>query len=496
MGDSVGDSKVRVGNARIVDKYYRQAGLPTIWCPGCGTGIVVNAMVRAIDKLGLNQDDVVIVTGIGCSGYLYNYLNFDGYHGTHGRALPAATGMKLANPRLKVIVPMGDGDCAAIGGNHFIHAARRNIDMTAIVINNSIYGMTGGQYSPMTPRNSVAATAPYGHVEKALDICAVAKAAGATYVARGTTYHVRQLIDLIAGGIDHKGFSVIEVISQCPIQFGRRNRQGDAADMLRWYKDKAVSVRAAAKMSPEELADRIVIGELHRVDDEPEYTEEYDRVIQRAQDRVKVRTEQPDQPGADGGAVPKVGRREIQIAGIGGQGLALAGVILAEAAGMHEGRHVTHTEVHGANARGGPSRSEVIISDDEIDFPFITATDVLVATTPGDVSRYLPSLKPDGILIVDSSVVSDVPDTTATVYRLPLTTIARSELGAEFVLGIVALAAIATISGFVSMEALEKAVAANVPGKAIDLNRRALAAGVSAARQAMAAADGRLQRPS
>ncbi len=490
MVEAMSEGKVRVGNARIVEKYYRQAGLPTIWCPGCGTGTVVNAMVRAIDKLGLNQDDVVIVTGIGCSGYLYNYLNFDGYHGTHGRALPAATGIKLANPRLKVIVPMGDGDCAAIGGNHFIHASRRNIDMTAIVVNNSIYGMTGGQYSPMTPRDSVAATAPYGHVEKALDICEVAKAAGATYVARGTTYHVRQLIDLIAAGIDHKGFSVIEVISQCPIQFGRRNRKGDAADMLRWYKENAVSVKAAAKMSREELAGRIVIGELHRVDDEPEYTEEYDKVIQRARERAKGRVERTTQPEPKGVAGPKAGRREIQIAGIGGQGLALAGVILAEAAGMHEGKFVTHTEVHGANARGGPSRSEVIISDEEIDFPFITATDVLVVMTPGDLAKYLPGLKPGGILIVDSTVVSDVPNATAAVYRLPLTTIARSELGAEVVLGIVALAALATISGVVSMEALERAVAANVPAKAVDLNRRALAAGVRAAKSAMAAANG------
>ncbi|MGQ9675988.1 MAG: 2-oxoacid:acceptor oxidoreductase family protein [Chloroflexota bacterium] len=182
---------------------------------------------------------------------------------------------------------------------------------------------------------------------------------------------------------------------------------------------------------------------------------------------------------------PKIGRKEIQLAGIGGQGLALAGVILAEAAGMYEGRHVTHTEVHGANARGGPSRSEVIVSDDEIDFTFLTAPDVLLATTPGDVKRYLPSLKPGGILIVDSTAITDIPETNAKVYRLPLTSIARTELGNEVVLGIVALAAIAVLSGVVSMEALEKAVAKNVPAKALELNRRALEAGVNAARRAI-----------
>jgi 2-oxoglutarate ferredoxin oxidoreductase subunit beta len=168
----------------MIDKYYRPR-LPHIWCPGCGNGIVTSAIVKAIDKQGLDQDKTVIVSGIGCSSRATGYLNFDTVHSAHGRALPVATGIKLANPELNVIVITGDGDATAIGGNHFIHAARRNIDLTVILYNNNIYGMTGGQYSPLTPFNSKATTAPYGTVERPFDVAELAKAAGATFVARG-----------------------------------------------------------------------------------------------------------------------------------------------------------------------------------------------------------------------------------------------------------------------------------------------------------------------
>lgn len=280
-------AKVAAGQTkRILDKYYRRDGFPTIWCPGCGIGTVVAAMVRAIDNLGLNHDDTVIVTGIGCSGVIYNYLNFDGYHGIHGRAIPVATGLKLANPRLNVIAPMGDGDCAAIGGNHFIHAARRNIDITAIVLNNSVYGNTGGQFSPLTPPGGVTTTSPYGNIENAFDLCELAKGAGATYIARGTAYHFRQLIDLIANGIKHKGFAAIEVVNQCPVQYGRRNRLGSASDMLKWQRDNAVSVQRAKAMSPDELKGKFVIGELLKVEaPDEEYTARYQKVIEKAQGR-------------------------------------------------------------------------------------------------------------------------------------------------------------------------------------------------------------------
>jgi 2-oxoglutarate ferredoxin oxidoreductase subunit beta len=265
-----------------IEKYIRQSALPHIWCPGCGNGILLAAIFRAVDKLQLDQKKTVIVSGIGCSSRASGYMNFNTVHTAHGRALTFATGIKLANPELTVLVITGDGDSTAIGGNHFIHAARRNIDITTIIFNNNIYGMTGGQSSPLTPLGSKATTAPFGVVERPFDIATLAIAAGATYVARGTAYHAKMLTDLVAKGIENKGFSVIDAITQCPISYGRKNKMGDAPKMMEWQRDHAVLVKAAAKLSSEELANKIIIGELHH-SAAPEYTAEYDKLIARVQ---------------------------------------------------------------------------------------------------------------------------------------------------------------------------------------------------------------------
>ncbi len=196
--------------------------LPTSWCPGCGNGIILGAFLRAFEKSGIDKDKLVVVSGIGCSGRVTQFVNFDAVHTTHGRALAFATGIKLAKPELNVVVMMGDGDCLAIGGNHFVHAARRNIDLTAIIFNNHLYGMTGGQQSPTTPKNFVTTTTPYGNFEKPLDVVELAMAAGATYVARWTTFHVRQLEKSILEALLHKGFSVVEVISGCPTRMKKK----------------------------------------------------------------------------------------------------------------------------------------------------------------------------------------------------------------------------------------------------------------------------------
>jgi len=267
-----------------LEKYWRKSALPHIWCPGCGNGTVLAAIVKAIDKVGLDQDKTVVVSGIGCSSRASGYLNFSTLHTAHGRALTFATGIKLANPELNVIVITGDGDCMAIGGNHFIHAARRNIDLTTIIFNNSIYGMTGGQYSPLTPTESRATTSPYGHIERPFDVPSLAIGAGATYVARGTAFHANLLVDLIAKGIQHKGFAVIDAICQCPTSFGRKNKMSQPAKMLEWQRDHAVMVQAAAKMPPEALKDKFVIGVLHETT-APEYTEEYGKLIARVQQK-------------------------------------------------------------------------------------------------------------------------------------------------------------------------------------------------------------------
>lgn len=234
---------------RVYEQHFRQNRLPHLWCPGCGNGIVMKAIVETIVKKNLDPDKTVIVSGIGCSSRASGYMDFDTLHTAHGRAIPFATGIKLARPELNVIVITGDGDCMAIGGNHFIHGARRNVDLTVVLFNNNIYGMTGGQASPTTPLDKKATTAPYGCVDNPFDPCNLAAAAGATYVARSTAYHVPHLINMIAGGIENKGFSLIEAIVQCPTAFGRKNKMADPAQMMMWMRDNAVMKPAFDKLA-------------------------------------------------------------------------------------------------------------------------------------------------------------------------------------------------------------------------------------------------------
>ncbi|MDD5427478.1 MAG: 2-oxoacid:ferredoxin oxidoreductase subunit beta, partial [candidate division Zixibacteria bacterium] len=225
----------------IMLQYLRpKKKFPSVWCAGCGNGVVMGAIIRAIDKLGYSRDEVVMVSGIGCSSRMPVYLDFSSLHTTHGRALPYATGVKFAKPHLKVIVITGDGDALAIGGNHFIHACRRNIDITAILINNYIYGMTGGQGSPTTPSQAFSTTTPFGNVEKHFEPAELAMAAGATFVGRTTVYHVPQMEKMIIQALEHKGFSLVEAVSNCHTYFGRLNRQGDPVAMLKMFKDLAV----------------------------------------------------------------------------------------------------------------------------------------------------------------------------------------------------------------------------------------------------------------
>ena len=210
---------------------------------------------------GFSQDNTVIVSGIGCSSRGSGYMDFDTVHTAHGRAIPFATGIKLARPELNVIVITGDGDCTAIGGNHFLHGCRRNVDLTVVLFNNNIYGMTGGQSSPTTPPGKMTTTAPYGTIDRPLDACRIAEAAGATYVARSTAFHVKHLTQMIAGGLANHGFSLIEAMVQCPTAYGRKNRMGSPAAMLSWMKDAAVMKTAWDKLPPEKrTAEQFPIG--------------------------------------------------------------------------------------------------------------------------------------------------------------------------------------------------------------------------------------------
>jgi 2-oxoglutarate ferredoxin oxidoreductase subunit beta len=267
-----------------LQKLTKKRKFPTIWCSGCGIGIVMGALIRAIEHLGLDNDKVALVAGIGCTARMPGYLDFNTLHTTHGRALAFATGLKIARPDLKVIAIMGDGDALAIGGNHFIHAARRNLGITALVVNNAIYGMTGGQYSPTTPIGGRATTAPYGNIEPPFPICDLAIAAGATYVARSTVYHALELDKYLAEAIAKDGFSVIEAVSYCHTTFGRLNKLGTAADMMRALKDNSIPQSALDRLTPEEKAanTKIVRGKFIDIE-RPQYTQVYANLITRVQ---------------------------------------------------------------------------------------------------------------------------------------------------------------------------------------------------------------------
>ncbi len=272
--------------SRVHQRYLRHSKkFPNVWCAGCGIGIVLGAIIRAVDSLELEKNDVAMISGIGCTGRMPVYVDFNTMHTTHGRALAFATGLKMVKPEMKVIVVMGDGDALAIGGNHFIHAARRNVGLAAVVVNNSAYGMTGGQHSPTTPLGIKTATTPYGHIEQQFPIAELAATAGASFVARSTVYHVRELERYLAQAIAKDGFSLVEAVSYCHTTLGRINRWGTAADMMRQLKEKSVTVSQAEELSIDERQSKIVRG-VFADRDIPEYTQLYEQVIEAAQREV------------------------------------------------------------------------------------------------------------------------------------------------------------------------------------------------------------------
>lgn len=274
----------------LIHQYMRIDHLPHIWCPGCGNGVIMRDVAVALDdilndpELNIDRDDIVIVSGIGCSSRAAGYLDFNSIHTTHGRAIAFATGIKMANPKLHVIVLTGDGDCSAIGGNHLIHAARRNLGLTVICFNNDIYGMTGGQYSPTTPTGDKATTAPYGNLDRPFDIALLAAGAGASFAARGDVFHARETTEIIKKAILHKGFSLVDVYSVCPTYYGRKNKKGDAVEMLKWQRDNLIPLSRFNVMTPADLAGKKPLGILAE-NDFPEYTEEYAKLIERCRNK-------------------------------------------------------------------------------------------------------------------------------------------------------------------------------------------------------------------
>lgn len=252
--------------------------LPHTWCAGCGHGIILQAIADSFAMLKMDKHRLALVSGIGCFGRVDDYLDINCMHVTHGRAIGAAAGVALGNPELNVIVTMGDGDGATIGGNHLIHAARRNVNLTAIVANNYNYGQTGGQYSGTTPTGSITATSPYGHLEPPFDLCRLAAAAGAPFVARSTVANPVQIRQLICEGIKTRGFALIEIMDPCPTHWGRLNKKGTAGAMIRELKACSVTAAQAAKMSPEERAGKFITGRIVK-EERPDYYTLYKNMI-------------------------------------------------------------------------------------------------------------------------------------------------------------------------------------------------------------------------
>lgn len=268
------------------ENYLRMNKMPTLWCSGCGDGTIMKSLIRALDGMDLDRDKISIVAGIGCSGRMSSYMDFNTVHTTHGRALAFATGMKMAEPDSKVIVITGDGDCLAIGGNHFIHAARRNMDLTVIIVNNFTYGLTGGQVSPETPVGSHTPTSTSGSIDPNFDTAEIAKAAGASYIARTAVASPVQMDKAIKKGIEHNGFSVVECLSNCHINWGRKNEHPDPFELVNWMKNE---VGTFSKDEAEKSGKKL-LGILHHDQEKPEYSSSYhNNVVKVAMEKAAAK---------------------------------------------------------------------------------------------------------------------------------------------------------------------------------------------------------------
>ncbi|MDH5389898.1 MAG: 2-oxoacid:ferredoxin oxidoreductase subunit beta [Candidatus Bathyarchaeota archaeon] len=265
-----------------LQSFLRKGMIPHIWCKGCGNGIILNCFVKALDELNIDLNNVVVVSGIGCIGRISGYTNTDSFHTTHGRSIAFATGVKLAKPELKVAVISGDGDLFAIGGNHFIHAARRNMDIQVICANNFNYGMTGGQHGPTTPLEALAPTTPYGNIEHPFNLVHLAAGSGAVYVARWTVFHARRLIESIKKALQKEGFSFIEAVTPCTEIYGRYNKMGTAVDMMKWLKEVSEIRHHYEPVKAEITPSKIIVGEFVDIE-KPGYNRLLREMIAKAQ---------------------------------------------------------------------------------------------------------------------------------------------------------------------------------------------------------------------
>jgi len=464
----------------------REDRMPHIFCAGCGIGATISniaeALVEVKDEIDLNK--VAVVSGIGCSGRAAGYFWLDGFHTTHGRPIAFATGLKLGNPDLKVIVFSGDGDLTTIGGNHLIHAARRNLDMIVICINNFNYGMTGGQMGGTTPSYTKTTTSPYGNYETPFNLPALLTACGANYVARWTSAHSHYIKRSFLDALKREGFCFIEVISACPINWGRRNKLRTGKDMVKFFLEHTVIKEnpdpkdALIQMDTPILcgvfADRNARGYIRAM------REFLSQKVGVSDFRGDGKVELPEDKEAKTLEIPKpkqIKEIKIKLAGLGGQGIALLGLIIGRAACVFDGNEAAYTQEYGAEARGGASSSCVIISSEKIDFPYIKKPDVMVIMAQGAFRKYRKDIQPNSLLFIDKDLVkpSNLPEGVK-VYAVPATRIAE-QVGRTVVANIVMLGFISALTDFFSLDAVKAALKMSVPKGTEEFNLKAFAAG-------------------
>ncbi len=486
-----------------MDSLLRGERLPHIWCQGCGLGTVLTTFIGALQWLETNRgwdlDKVAVVSGIGCTGRIAGYVRLDSFHTTHGRAIPFATGLKLANPELKVVVLSGDGDIAGIGGNHFIHAARRNLDITVVCVNNFNYGMTGGQVGPTTPHEARAVTSQYGNFEYPFNLPYLAAASGASFVARWTALHARRLEWTLREAMEHPGFGFVEVITPCSTAYARWNPEGRGLDpenlqrrgleTLRYYQQIGRIAHdthpkdTAVKVDENGLITEIIEGKF-LVDPKPDLQAAIDKLLAVGEKRYQAFRQRLDQRPKLPRRTDYVPRTDVQLGGFGGQGIISAGMIIGQAAAIYDGLEVSFTQSYGPEARGGSAGAQVVIASDPIHHPHIIEPTNGIIMSQGAYAKYVADLAPGAILVVDDGLVV-LPDDhrqDITTCGLPATQIAE-DLGNSRVANSVMLGHWTAVAGVVSRDAMRQAVADSVPPKTIDVNMRAFDAGFERGKQ-------------
>jgi 2-oxoglutarate ferredoxin oxidoreductase subunit beta len=476
-----------------MDDLLRGERLPHIWCQGCGLGTALTTFISALQwleaKRGWNLDRVAVVSGIGCTGRVAGYLRLDSFHTTHGRAIPFATGLKLANPELKVVVFSGDGDIAGIGGNHFIHAARRNLDITVICVNNFNYGMTGGQVGPTTPHRARAVTTQYGNFEYPFNLPYLAAAGGASYVARWSVLHARRLTWTLREAMQHPGFSFVEIIAPCSTAYGRWNPEGRGLDseklrrrgleMMKHFQQVGrVSDDVHPKDAFVQVDDNGVITEIVEgifLDTpRPELKSAIESLKPDAAERwamahrsLEGRTPLPNRKD-------RVARTEVQLGGFGGQGIMSAGRIIGQAATIYDHLEACFTQSYGPEARGGAAGSQVIIDSDPIHHPHLLKPGSAIIMSREAYAKYVPRLAAEALILIDDSLVSPPEEElrSKAILGIAATRLA-GELGNARAANSVMLGMWTAVTGILRPEAMQLSLGESVPPKTRDINLKA-----------------------